>query len=301
MANQLGHNPLSRGRRDGESQPLGQGDDGHVHAHHPAARVQQRTAGVARIQRGGVLDDILDQPSPVAPHRPPHGADHAGRNSRVEPQRVAHGDHQLTGLQLLRVAQLGQRQIAGTEPQQGQIGGRIVAHELRAERVAFRRNRPHPAAAMHDVAIGQGIAVGVIINPEPAPPRSSPGGPKIEITHGPTFRTTAITGANKHPTARRRPRRRPESAPPAAAGCRRGFQSIGALDRSVSMVPTFVLRSDRSASAVGDRWKGIGRREAWKGVGNPESEADLSRLPTPDSLVTSLAFLRASVPSNPVY
>ena len=160
MGEQLADGPLRRGGGDGETQPLGQGDDGRVDAHHPAPRVQQRAAGAARIQRGGVLDDVLDEPAAFAPHGPAQGTDDAGGNRRLEPEGIAHGDHQLARLQAIRVAQFGPRQVAGGQADQGQVAGRVVADKVRVEGVAFRRDGAKPAAAVDHVAVGQGVAVG---------------------------------------------------------------------------------------------------------------------------------------------
>src|SRR5258708_25891841 len=59
---------------DGEADPLRLGDDGSVDADDFAARVDERTAGVAGIQRGIGLDDVVDQASTARAHRTPEGA-----------------------------------------------------------------------------------------------------------------------------------------------------------------------------------------------------------------------------------
>ena len=47
--------------RDGKTEPLGGHDHRGVDADHFASRIDERTAGVPRIQRGVGLDDIIDQ------------------------------------------------------------------------------------------------------------------------------------------------------------------------------------------------------------------------------------------------
>ena len=140
-------------------------------------------------------------------------------------------------LQAFRVAQFGQRQVAGGQADQGQVGGRVVADQVRVEGVAFRRDGPKPAAAVDHVAVGQGVAVGRQDeararrrrDPRPAargsrspparpcgPPRSRPG--------------------NRRPTDRRRPwpPAPPPRGPPAAAHRPPGLRSSGVLDQKDS-------------------------------------------------------------------
>ena len=48
---------------DGEAQPLGAGDDRGVDADHAPAAVDQRAAGIARVQRRIGLHQVLDRPA----------------------------------------------------------------------------------------------------------------------------------------------------------------------------------------------------------------------------------------------
>ena len=192
-ADQFGHDPLRRRGGNGKPEPLRHGNNGRVHAYHAAARIQQGAAGTARVQRSGVLNDVFDQPSLVAAHRPPQAAHHARRNGRLEAERIAHGDHQLSHLETFRVAEFGHGQVAGCETDQGQVGGRVVADQVGGQRVALRRDRTKLAAAVDHMAVGQGIAVGGQDKTRARSAAVRAGGPTMETTAGPTWRTTAIT------------------------------------------------------------------------------------------------------------
>ena len=103
--------PAGRVGRHGKTEPLGQGDDRRVDAHDAAVRIDQRPAGVAGVQGGRVLDDVLDQPPFLAAHCTAQGADHARGDGRLEAQGAADGDQQLPDAQGPGVAQLGVRQV----------------------------------------------------------------------------------------------------------------------------------------------------------------------------------------------
>jgi hypothetical protein len=77
----------------------------------------------------------------------------------LKAQGVAHGDHQLPDPQRIGIAELGKRQVAGRQPQDGKVGERIVADHFRVQAVAFPCRGSELAPAVHDVAVGQGVAV----------------------------------------------------------------------------------------------------------------------------------------------
>ena len=58
--------PLGRVRRNRKADPLRHRDDRRVDAHDQPARVDERPARIARIDRRRVLHDVLDQPSIAA-------------------------------------------------------------------------------------------------------------------------------------------------------------------------------------------------------------------------------------------
>ena len=63
VGQQLANAPHGRAGRHGKTQPLSHGDDRRIDSNHAAARIQQRTARIARIERRRVLHDVFDQPT----------------------------------------------------------------------------------------------------------------------------------------------------------------------------------------------------------------------------------------------
>jgi hypothetical protein len=74
----LRNNPLGRVRRDRKTDSLGKCDNRRIDSHDLSSRIDQGTAGVAGIERCGVLDDIFNQPAPGASQGPSESADHPG-------------------------------------------------------------------------------------------------------------------------------------------------------------------------------------------------------------------------------
>src|SRR5205085_4384269 len=87
---------------DGETNPLGRQDHGRVHAYHFSARVDQRAAGIARIQRGIGLENVVHEPAGLGTERPAERADHTGGHRALEAVRVADGDSELADADALR-------------------------------------------------------------------------------------------------------------------------------------------------------------------------------------------------------
>ena len=85
--------------RHGQAEP--DPGDRRVDPDDPATRVGQRAAGVAGIERGVGLDDVLDEaarPAVARAERPAERADHARRHGPREAERVADRDDQLADL-----------------------------------------------------------------------------------------------------------------------------------------------------------------------------------------------------------
>src|SRR5258705_325417 len=68
-----------------------------------ACRVDQRSAGVARIERRVGLDDVVEQAPRLATHRPAQGADDPGGDGVLKSVRAADRDRDLPDAQLRRV------------------------------------------------------------------------------------------------------------------------------------------------------------------------------------------------------
>ena len=84
--------------------------DGGVHADEPAGAVQQRAAGIAGVDRGVGLDDVLDRHLGDRLDLPAQGADDAGGQGLVEAERVADGVDVLADLQVVGGADLDRMQ-----------------------------------------------------------------------------------------------------------------------------------------------------------------------------------------------
>ena len=77
MGKDLGDYPPGCIGRDRKTDSLGHGNDGRIDAHHLAGGINQRPAGIPRVERRCVLDDIFDQPPLGASQGPSQGTDHA--------------------------------------------------------------------------------------------------------------------------------------------------------------------------------------------------------------------------------
>ena len=84
-----------------------------------------------------MLDDAVDQPVALAAQRAAERRDHAGRDGRLEAERVADRDRELAdprreGAVDRQVRQRrGRRQRGRVDPDDGEVGRRIVADDLR--------------------------------------------------------------------------------------------------------------------------------------------------------------------------
>ena len=161
---QLAEHP--RGGLDGdrEADALRARDDRGVDAEHAAARVEQRAAGVARVERRGVLDDAVDQP--VRRGRAACGrAPTRRRSTRSTRSRAGCRSRPRAG----RRAARSSRRPAGTAPVSAarastRTSARSVAGSSptteRVERLAGRRAHAQRAPPRDDVAVRHHVAVG---------------------------------------------------------------------------------------------------------------------------------------------
>ena len=86
------------------------------------------------IQRGVGLDDVVHQASAPRAKRAPERADDAARHRIFEAVRIADRDRDLADLHSVRIAERDERQMPAVlrHAQQGQVGVRIVADDVRA-------------------------------------------------------------------------------------------------------------------------------------------------------------------------
>ena len=139
--------------------------DGRVDAHHLAAHVEQRTAGVARVD-GRVGLEHVDAALRRHRERPAQGADDADGDGVVEVERVADRHHEVARLHLIRVAELDllqRRRGLLQELDEGAVGERVAADDLGLELdVALVTEERHfdLVGVLDDVVVGEDQALG---------------------------------------------------------------------------------------------------------------------------------------------
>ena len=163
VANQPRRDEPRRVARDREAQALRRQNHRGVDADHFAARRDERTAGVAGVERRVGLDDVVHQPARSRAQRAAERADDAGRHRVMEAVRVADRDRDLPHPHRARIAE--------RRPRQRRAGERIDADRPRGRcRRPGRRHPPrierpsgsddgHAAGAFDDVAVGEDEAV----------------------------------------------------------------------------------------------------------------------------------------------
>ena len=126
LGNELPANPLGQVDRDREANPLIAavvGGDRRVDPHHLAGEVDQRSAGVPRVDGGIGLEEL----GPLhAAELAPLATDDPRADGRLQLEGIADGDHPVADLHLVGVAELRHREVLGVaEADDGQVAGRI--------------------------------------------------------------------------------------------------------------------------------------------------------------------------------
>src|SRR5439155_13499681 len=145
---------------DGETNALRGQNHHRIHADDFAARVDERPAGVARIQCRVRLDDVVHQPAGIGTERPPKGADHSGSDRAFETVRIANGDGELADADVLRFTQARGGEVGRVNAEDGEVGVRILANQLRVGPSAIAEDHFDSVGAVNDVAVGQNKSVG---------------------------------------------------------------------------------------------------------------------------------------------
>ncbi len=120
----------------------------------------QRPAGIAGVERGIGLHDVVDQPAGPRPQRATQGADDARRDRTLKAEGIADGDHKLADADGAGIAELGMDEVVRMQPQDGEIAVGIVADEIGRERSSVGESGLYRGRAMHHVAVGEHEAVG---------------------------------------------------------------------------------------------------------------------------------------------
>ena len=157
------HHRLDRGGGNGEAQALHRiviGPHFQVgNANHLSPVVDERPAGVARVEGGGGLEQYHGVPVHV--HIPVDGGDDAVGHGAPQllPQRIADGRHRVPHLQKGGVTELGGRQAGAVDLQHRQIALCILSHQQGLEHTLILEHHIHGAASLNDVAVGDDIPV----------------------------------------------------------------------------------------------------------------------------------------------
>ena len=91
--------------RNGKADALRRANHGRVHADYFPRGIDERAAGIARVQCRVGLDDVVNQAARLRLHRPPERADHARGYARLETERISNRDRQLANAQALGIRQ----------------------------------------------------------------------------------------------------------------------------------------------------------------------------------------------------
>src|SRR5262245_58596180 len=134
------HGVDGHGEADSRVRARGAVDRG-VHADQPARAVEQRTAGVARVDGGVRLDDVLDWASGDALDRTAEGGHDAGRERLVQTEGIADCEDLLPDLKVPARAQGNGPQILArrADAQDRQVVLRRGSRELGAVRAVARK------------------------------------------------------------------------------------------------------------------------------------------------------------------
>src|SRR6185436_2309003 len=128
--------------RDGEADAdvpaaVAAGLDLRVDPDHATGRVEERAAGVARVDRRVGLDDAVDLEAVRRLDRAAGRRHDAGRERALEPERVADRDRRIAHLDRARRAERERRQLvrAPLDLEQRQVGGLVAAEDRRVDDV----------------------------------------------------------------------------------------------------------------------------------------------------------------------
>src|SRR5436853_3652333 len=115
IAEKLYDHPLHGVDRGGKADSLRPGNDRGVYADHLAARVHERAAGIAWVERGIRLQHVVDQAPGLRAQAPAKRAHNAGSDRVLEAVRIADRDRELPNPQAARRAKhyAGPRLAAG--------------------------------------------------------------------------------------------------------------------------------------------------------------------------------------------
>ena len=133
------------------------GDQG-IHADDLTARVQQRAAGVAGIDRRIGLQGVFDGRPLRLTHRA-NGADDSRRHGAVQSKGIADSVDILAHLQVTRFGKHSRGQVGGVDLQQGKVMCLVLQNDLRLILVLVAERYLHLLCIFDHMVVGEDAAV----------------------------------------------------------------------------------------------------------------------------------------------
>ncbi len=145
---------------------------------------EQRPAGVAGIERGIGLDDVVDQATGTRAQRTTERADDAGGDRLLKTHRTADGDRDLAGRHPVRISQEERGKSTARDAHDGEVGFRVVADQFGTSRAAVGKMHPQVGRAVDDVAVRHQIAIGGDEEPRAGTAGLLCARPHLDMGHG---------------------------------------------------------------------------------------------------------------------
>ena len=156
----LRHGPhkIDRDRETKAGESAAAAENRGIDADHAAVRVEQRSAGIAGIDRRIGLDEILKRPeTDTAAQR----ADDPAADRLADAEGIADRQHHVANLELVAVAKRGGRKAGGLDLEDREVGKRVSADHLGfVALVRFADGNAHIIRALDHVVVGENVAVG---------------------------------------------------------------------------------------------------------------------------------------------
>src|SRR5579862_200928 len=149
---------LRRIDADREADSLRRQDRSSIYSDYAPCGINQRSAGIARIERSVRLYDIIDQPAGVRAQGTSQCAHHSSSDGRLKPVRITNCDYQLPHPKLLRITE-GSRKVWLVDPNYGEIAGGVVADGGRGHLAAVCESHMDAIRIVNDMAVRENQAV----------------------------------------------------------------------------------------------------------------------------------------------
>ena len=147
---------LGRNVESDADRTAGGREDRRVDADHVAFDVEARAAGIALVDRRVDLNEVVIR---TGADIAAAGGHDAGGHGAAESERIADREHPIADARRA-VGKLHEREVLAVDLDQGKVGARIGADDLRRIGLAVVGRDLHVLGILHDVIVGDGIAVG---------------------------------------------------------------------------------------------------------------------------------------------